>query len=473
MKTEQLKQLEETLKNYQLPQEVQLNFSTLLEIIHQQSQEILLLKEEIRRLKNLPKNPFLPPQKLPHKKHPLHPKSDRHSKPQLPSPPSSEVQLEELPPDEVHELFPSSTDCPHCHIPLHQHSSQSKTIQELLIRPYLIRFHLHSKRCPQCLYFESAKPSLEYQQSSFGPELRTLISILHYEHRMTEPQIFKFLKSSSIQISSGEVNRILMNNGLLLEEMKEYILGEGTKHSKSVGIDDTLWKTKKVGKHLWTVCNKIFSYFHIDEKRNSEVVEQLIKPQENPHLGITSDDHSCFDKAEIKKKQLCWIHEGRHYEKLSPFVKSNQEVLEKKLTEFWKYYKKIQRYRKKPTQEKKAKLEAEFEKIFTEKTSYEELNKRLELTYKKRERLLLCLTYPELEPHNNEPERTLRHPVKIRNTSIGSRSIEGEVALTSHLTFFETCKKLGRNLKEAFIGFLKQPSLPHLHFQFSSSPQQS
>lgn len=468
MNKEKLKQIEDALKKYELPPEVKLLNSTLLELIHQLSQDNLLLKEEIRRLKNLPKNPFLPPKNPSHKKqkHPLHPKSNRNPKSPPPEPPSP-AKLETLPPDEQHELFPSSNDCPHCHIPLHQNGSKSKTIQELLIRPHLIRFQLHSKRCPKCKYIASAKTPTEFKHSSFGPQLRAMISILHYRHRMTEPQIFEFLKSCNIQISSGEVNYILMNNGLLLEEMSEYILSEGTKHSKSVGIDDTKWKTKKVSKYLWTVCNKMFSYFYVAEKRNSEVVEELINPQENPHLGITSDDHSCFEKAELKKKQLCWVHEGNHYEKLSPFVEFNQKILERKLTQFWKFYRKIQRYRKKPNPEKKVKLEAEFEKIFLEKTSYEELNKRLELTYKKRERLLLCLTYPELEPHNNESERTLRHPVKIRNTSIGSRSIEGEVALTSHLTFFETCKKLGQNIHQTFIAFLEQPFQPHLHLQFS------
>ena len=55
----------------------------MIEIIQQQTQEIFLLNEEIRRLKNLPKNPYPTPKKT-HKKekHPLHPKSKRNSKPE-------------------------------------------------------------------------------------------------------------------------------------------------------------------------------------------------------------------------------------------------------------------------------------------------------------------------------------------------------------------------------------------------------
>lgn len=466
MNEKQLRQLEETLEKYDLPPEIKSIVSLLIETVYQQALENEQLKDEIRRLKGLPKNPHLAKKdNRSIQKHPLHPKFEPPTKPQ--QPPPSETKFEAYSIDEEIEIASPSENCPHCDVPLYSRGSKPIVIQELLIRPQFTRFHLHRKSCPNCAYFESAKLPTEYQGFSYGPELRAIISILHYEHRMTEPQILAFLRSCQIQISTGEVNRILMNNGLLLEEMSEHILREGKKHSKQVGIDDTKWWLRQIGKHLFTVCNRKFSYFQICAKRNAEIVEELINPEENPHLGITSDDHSSFEKAEIKKKQLCWVHEGRHYEKLNPFLKWNVNWLEKKLTQLWKYYRKIQKYRKKPTEEKKVKLKKEFEQIFQEKTGYAELDERLELTYKKRERLLLCLEYPELEPHNNESEQTLRHAVKIRNISLCSRSNEGELALTTHLTFFGTCKKLGFNLKEKLIAFLKQPFQPQLHFQFS------
>ena len=40
---------------------------------------------------------------------------------------------------------------------------------------------------------------------------------------------------------------------------------------------------------------------------------------------------------------LCWVHEGRHYKKLSPFVAYHQEVLDKFLDDFWNYYRELTR----------------------------------------------------------------------------------------------------------------------------------
>lgn len=48
---------------------------------------------------------------------------------------------------------------------------------------------------------------------------------------------------------------------------------------------------------------------------------------------------------------LCWIHEGRHYKKLSPIIEINQEKLNEFLTQFWNYYKELKSYKEKPTLE--------------------------------------------------------------------------------------------------------------------------
>ena len=42
---------------------------------------------------------------------------------------------------------------------------------------------------------------------------------------------------------------------------------------------------------------------------------------------------------------LCWIHEGRHYKKLSAFVAYHQKVLDDFLEQFWKYYRRLLAYR--------------------------------------------------------------------------------------------------------------------------------
>ena len=145
-----------------------------------------------------------------------------------------------------------------------------------------------------------------------------------------------------------------------------------------------------------------------------------------------------------------------------PFTRLNRRALSEKLSELWAYYQQLQDYRSSPSEEKKERLV--MGEIISDTTSYKELNKRLQLTAKKKERLLVCLEVPEVPPENNCAERALRHAIVIRKISHGCRSEEGERALTAHLTFFETCKKLGHNVKEQLKRVLQQP----LRVNFSS-----
>jgi hypothetical protein len=51
---------------------------------------------------------------------------------------------------------------------------------------------------------------------------------------------------------------------------------------------------------------------------------------------LISDDAAQFQHV-IQRQALCWIHEGRHYKKLTPFVDHHRQLLEDFQTQFWDY----------------------------------------------------------------------------------------------------------------------------------------
>lgn len=61
---------------------------------------------------------------------------------------------------------------------------------------------------------------------------------------------------------------------------------------------------------------------------------------------------------------LCWVHEGRHYKKLSPVVACHQELLDKFLDDFWDYYRDLLAYKDSPSQQASEKLRSEFCQLF-------------------------------------------------------------------------------------------------------------
>ncbi|WP_414623390.1 IS66 family transposase [Calothrix sp. CCY 0018] len=140
---------------------------------------------------------------------------------------------------------------------------------------------------------------------------------------------------------------------------------------------------------------------------------------------------------------LCWVHEGRHYKKLSPLIPYHQKLLDDFLERFWNYYRKLLAYRDSPSCEKAHQLELEFWTLFTEKTGYEQLDERKRLTALQVLELLLVLEHPELPLHNNPAELAARTIVQRRNISYATQTEQGTKAWDIFMLLVDTTRKLG------------------------------
>lgn len=139
---------------------------------------------------------------------------------------------------------------------------------------------------------------------------------------------------------------------------------------------------------------------------------------------------------------LCWIHEGRHYKKLSPLTEINRQKLNKFLDEFWDYYKDLKQYKENPNTEMKEKLEVDFDKLFSRKTGYTDLDERINKTFANKAKLLLVLDFPYIPLHNNESELGAKQQVRYRDVSLQTKNEQGTKAKDALLTVVETAKKL-------------------------------
>ena len=140
---------------------------------------------------------------------------------------------------------------------------------------------------------------------------------------------------------------------------------------------------------------------------------------------------------------LCWIHEGRHFKKLTPYLPQHQAALADILTQFWAYYRELLAYRELPTMQDGLGLDARFDTLFGTKTGYHALDERLALTRDKKPELLLVLEHPELPLHNNPAELGARQRVRKRDVSFGPRSPAGSAAWDTFMTLAATTRKLG------------------------------
>lgn len=162
-----------------------------------------------------------------------------------------------------------------------------------------------------------------------------------------------------------------------------------------------------------------------------------------PVIGILgSDDAPEFNYLAVIH-WLCWVHDGRHYTKLTPFLPHHQETLTAFRKEYWKFYHRLATYRQAPNADASQRLRTDFQELFTRKTDYRALNERIALTFAKQAQLLVVLDHPQVPLHTNQIERDIRTWVRRRKISGGVRTLAGAQAWDTFLSLAVTARKLG------------------------------
>lgn len=185
----------------------------------------------------------------------------------------------------------------------------------------------------------------------------------------------------------------------------------------------------------------------------------------------------CDDAGQFKlltdRLALCWVHEGRHYEKLSPVVSRHMAALESFRQRYWDYYAGLQDYRAGPSDELASRLRLEFDELFSRPTGYDALDDRRAKTFAKREELLTVLLEPTVPLHNNASELGARVSARRRDVSLHSRSERGARAMDIFTTLVQTSKKLGQSayayLRDRLCGSYHLPALSQSITQAAAS----
>ena len=135
------------------------------------------------------------------------------------------------------------------------------------------------------------------------------------------------------------------------------------------------------------------------------------------------------------------------------YTKPTKNVIEPKLLD----------YTEQPTTLVAMELRNEFDRIFSTKTGYDELDAHIALTAAKKKALLLVLEFPFLPLHNNNSEGGAQHQARLRDIHLQTRNEKGTKAKDTFATIVKTARKLDVNLYEYFYDRItKKFSIPSL-----------
>ena len=381
--------------------------------------------------------------------------SDKRRSSDKPSPPlRNHHSRKEL---EVHETVNCPVDKATLPADAVRHPDESVIVQNVVVAPHNIEFVREVYFSPSAnKKFRGPLPE-GCDQGDFGSDLRALIIALKYCGNMSEPKIGEFLENFNIEVSKGSLSNILTKTADRFEPVYNGIHEAGLastryqqiqKHGSQtfdlkglkVWFEDVLRLPKTwTNPHTSIAQAAAIRYYHTQQ---SVPVAEVLVCDDAPQFKLTTE-----------RIQLCWIHEGRHYEKLDPSVPQHKLVLTRFLDSFWDYYARLQSYRTEPTDEEAEQLRADFKQLFSTKTGYDDLDKRIAATGAKSE-LLTVLHYPECPMHNNTSELGARVSARRRDVSLHSRGAKGAHAMDVFTTIVQTCKKLGTSSYQFFRQFL-------------------
>lgn len=293
----------------------------LLAIIELQIEEIQLLKDEIARLKGQKPKPKIKPSILQNQK--------RSAKKQQRRKRANKSKTKKL---EIHQVISIAPN----HIPAGStfKGYQDYTVQDLIIANWNICYRRQRWQTPKGDYIVGQLPD-EVSGSHYGASLTAFILYQYYGCHVTQPLIVEQLNELGVQISSGQVNNIIIKNKERFHKEKDQILGTGLKISAYINVDDTGARHNGTNGYCTHIGNELFAWFkstqsksrinflsllrgqHCDYVINEAAIEYM-KQQALPKYQLSKFKNMNFTNAR-QWKSFLFQHgiRGKHHKRIA------------------------------------------------------------------------------------------------------------------------------------------------------------
>ncbi len=244
-----------------------------------------------------------------------------------------------------------------------------------------------------------------------------------------QPENGIFLKYNQIAIEFFEHYKISTKDCHDIEQifMQQSIIG--IKEFDLVAAEKLPALKKKSTTYKWVVESLAFGYYFEQTDYSA------------PNVLITDDAKEYILLAIYR--MLCWIHDARYYNKLTPLIDFHRKELEKFKDRYWCFYEMLKQYKQDPSEESKWFIENKFDEIFTPDTPYFDLNKEIQRTLSNKEQLLTVLDFPFIPLHNNASELAARRQARKRDIHLHTMTNLGTKLQDAFMSIIHTSYQLG------------------------------
>ncbi len=145
---------------------------------------------------------------------------------------------------------------------------QDYTIQELIVRAHNIRYRLAIWKTPTGEYLRGQLPEQVRRLGHFGPTLRSYLLYQYHHCHVTQPLLKEQMREWGIDISTGQLNRLLVEDKDAYHAEKRDILRVGLSVSSYINTDDPSARHQGVNSYCTHIGNQWFAWFETTPRKN-------------------------------------------------------------------------------------------------------------------------------------------------------------------------------------------------------------
>ena len=358
-----------------------------------------------------------------------------------------------LPPERVSTIVPYvPTVCEHCNTPLSAEPGPGDPeptwhqVAELPELAAIVTEHQgHARTCSCCGRLNRGVIPPEVRAHTVGPRLAATMSYLAGRHHIGRRGVEEIVETVfEVPTSLGSISAMEaeMSDALAspYQEAQEAVREAPVKNT-----DETGWSEKGQRRWLWTAATATVALFKIHLRRGYEGLQALLG--ETPQGIVGSDRWAAYSKLPLERRQICWAHLKRDFQKLidrggpaEAMGRACLEVVDCLFADWWAF---------RNGQIDRAALQARVERIARE--LQEILEQGSSCADSKAATfcvnvlaldpaLWLFTTIEGVEPTNNHAERILRSGVLWRKNAFGCHSAAGCRFVERMLTVVQTLR---------------------------------
>ena len=184
-------------------------------------------------------------------------------------------------------------------------------------RPVVTEYQLCAINCPGCGKRNKASLPNGTSWSAFGPRVHALTAMLSGVYHVPRRPVQQMLSDYfGLTVSLGSIVNMQYRASYAIAPAVDEAAQAMRDSDEPTNMDETGWRQAGERRWLWVALTEILVIFCIRKSRGGKVVTEMVGEKAGERVVIV-DRWSGYSKIPLERKQFCWAHLLRDFQKMA------------------------------------------------------------------------------------------------------------------------------------------------------------